>query len=144
MQAARPNQIKFAQMVDDRASEGQFRIDRRMYDDEAVFEAEMERIFEATWMYVAHESQIPNAGDYIWTEVGRQPVIINRLDDGSVSGVINACSHRGALLTATARAMPVCLCADITAGPSNPPASAFASRMKPLGSRTASIRAAII
>ena len=79
---AQPDQ--FAQMVDDRASEGQFRIDRRMYDDEAVFEAEMERIFEATWMYVAHESQIPNAGDYIWTEVGRQPVIINRLDDGSV------------------------------------------------------------
>ena len=39
---------QFAQMVDDRASEGQFRIDRRMYDDEAVFEAEMERIFEAT------------------------------------------------------------------------------------------------
>lgn len=91
---------QFAQMVDDRASEGQFRIDRRMYDDEAVFEAEMERIFEATWMYVAHESQIPNVGDYIWTEIGRQPVIINRLDDGSVSGVINACSHRGALLTA--------------------------------------------
>ena len=79
---AQPDQ--FAQMVDDRASEGQFRIDRRMYDDEAVFEAEMERIFEATWMYVAHESQIPSAGDYIWTEVGRQPVIINRLDDGSV------------------------------------------------------------
>ena len=36
-----------------------------------------------------------------WTEVGRQPVIINRLDDGSIAGVINACSHRGALLTAT-------------------------------------------
>ena len=92
---------EFANMVDDRVNDGIFRIDRRMYDEQAVFDAEMERIFEATWMYVAHESQIPRPGDFIWTEVGRQPVIINRLDDGRISGVINACSHRGALLTAT-------------------------------------------
>jgi benzoate/toluate 1,2-dioxygenase alpha subunit len=92
---------QFADMVDDRADDGIFRIDRRMYDEQSVFDAEMERIFEATWIYVAHESQIPKPGDFIWTEVGRQPVIINRLDDGSVAGVINACSHRGALLTAT-------------------------------------------
>ncbi len=91
----------FAEMVDDRASDGAFRIDRRMYDDPAVYAAEMERIFETTWLYVAHESQIAKPGDYLWTEIGRQPVIINRLDDGRVAGVINACSHRGALLTAS-------------------------------------------
>ena len=90
----------FAAMVDDRPADRAFRIDRAMYEDPAVFDAEMARIFETTWVYVAHESQIAKPGDYLWTEVGRQPVIINRLDDGRVAGVINACSHRGALLTA--------------------------------------------
>lgn len=94
-----PNPDAYTAMVDDRADDGVFRIDRRMYDDPAVFDAEMARIFETTWLYVAHESQIAEPGDYIWTEIGRQPVIINRLDDGRVAGVINACSHRGALLT---------------------------------------------
>lgn len=93
-------QNAYGAMVDDRPEDGVFRIDRRMYDDPAVFEAELAHIFETTWVYVAHESQIAEPGDYIWTEVGRQPVIINRLDDGRVAGVINACSHRGALLTA--------------------------------------------
>jgi len=90
---------EFAAMVDDRPADGVFRIDRTMYDDAAVFEAEMARIFETTWLYVAHESQIPKPGDYVWTEIGRQPVVINRLDDGRVGGVINACAHRGAILT---------------------------------------------
>lgn len=89
----------YADMVDDRTAEGVFRIDRRMYDDPSVFEAEMARIFESAWVYVAHESQIAKPGDYLWTEIGRQPVIINRLDDGRIAGVINACSHRGAILT---------------------------------------------
>ena len=93
--------VSYAAMVNDRAAEGSFRIDRRMYDDPDVYETEMLRIFEATWIYVAHESQISKPGDYFWTEIGRQPVIINRLDDGKIGGLINACSHRGALLTPT-------------------------------------------
>ena len=51
----------YAAMVKDRAAEGSFRIDRRMYDDPDVYETEMSRIFEATWIYVAHESQIGRA-----------------------------------------------------------------------------------
>jgi phenylpropionate dioxygenase-like ring-hydroxylating dioxygenase large terminal subunit len=71
------------------------RVSRRVYTDPAIFDLEMERIFGRAWLYVGHESQIPAAGDYITTELGRQPVIMIRHTDGSVRVLLNRCSHRG-------------------------------------------------
>jgi len=39
---------------------------------------EMKRIFEASWVYVAHISEVSEPGDYKATYIGVQPVIINR------------------------------------------------------------------
>ena len=37
-----------------------FRVHRSIYTDPEIFELEMKYIFESNWIYVAHESQIPN------------------------------------------------------------------------------------
>ena len=58
----------------------------------------MKHIFEGNWVYLAHESQIPNVGDYFTTYIGRQPVVISRDKEGGLNALINACSHRGAML----------------------------------------------
>ncbi len=79
--------------------EGVFRLDRSIYADPAVFEAEMERIFAGGWVYLCHESQVETPGAYWATEIGRQPVFVMRQSDGSLACFINACSHRGAVLT---------------------------------------------
>ncbi|MFX6156525.1 Rieske 2Fe-2S domain-containing protein, partial [Acinetobacter baumannii] len=50
------------------------------------------------WVYLAHESQIPNNNDYYTTYIGRQPIIIARNRNGELNAMINACSHRGAQL----------------------------------------------
>ena len=42
----------------------------------------MKHIFEGNWIYLAHESQVPNPGDYFTTYIGRQPVVITRDKDG--------------------------------------------------------------
>ena len=55
-------QSNFSALIDDRPEENLFRIHRRIYTDQDVFDAEMERIFEQSWTYVCHESQIPNPG----------------------------------------------------------------------------------
>lgn len=86
-------------LVDDRIADGVFRIDRGVYLDEAIHEREMDVIFEQGWVFLCHDSQIPNAGDYFSTRIGRQPVFVNRRKDGSIGCCINACAHRGALLT---------------------------------------------
>jgi benzoate/toluate 1,2-dioxygenase alpha subunit len=76
----------------------QFKVNRAIYTDEAVFNLEMEHIFEKSWTYVAHESQIKSHGDYVSTRIGRQPVFVIRLGDGSIAAHLNSCSHRGATL----------------------------------------------
>ena len=91
-------QSNFSALIDDRPEDNHFRVHRRIYTDEDVFAAEQERIFEQSWTYVCHESQIPKPGDYYACKLGREPVIINRRDDGSVGGLLNACAHRGAML----------------------------------------------
>jgi benzoate/toluate 1,2-dioxygenase alpha subunit len=72
------------------------RVHRRVYADADVFELEMERIFGRAWLFVGHTSQVPNPGDYITTELGRQPVIMARHSDGKVHVLLNRCTHRGA------------------------------------------------
>ena len=58
----------------------------------------MERIFGRAWLFVGHASQVPNPGDYITTELARQPVIMIRHSDGSIKLLFNRCAHRGAKL----------------------------------------------
>ena len=77
---------------------GVYRANRRIFTDEDIFELEMKHIFEGNWVYLAHETQMPNPGDYFTTYIGRQPVVITRDRGGKLNCLINACSHRGAML----------------------------------------------
>jgi nitrite reductase/ring-hydroxylating ferredoxin subunit len=73
-------------------------VHRRVYTDPAIFDLEMERIFERTWVFVGHEAEIPEPGDYKTTLIGRHPVIVSRLADGEVTLLINRCRHRGPII----------------------------------------------
>lgn len=46
----------------------------------------------------AHESQIPNVNATFTSHIGRQPIMITRDKAGTLHALINACSHRGAML----------------------------------------------
>lgn len=74
------------------------RVHRRVFEDPAVFELEMERLFGRAWVYVAHESQAPEPGDFLTTYIGRNPVIFCRHSDGKLYVLHNRCGHRGALV----------------------------------------------
>ncbi|MEJ8839891.1 aromatic ring-hydroxylating oxygenase subunit alpha [Ramlibacter sp. AN1133] len=71
-----------------------FRVDGAIYTDQALFAAEMDRIFGTTWVYVAHESEVPQAGDYKTTQIGLRPVIVSRASDGRIHVMLNRCRHR--------------------------------------------------
>src|SRR5881628_3990883 len=86
----------FADLVVDDPRE--FRVHGTVYADAAVFEVEMERIFERTWVYAGHESELTAAGDYKTILVGTQPVILSRHEDGNVHALYNRCRHRGAVV----------------------------------------------
>ena len=71
------------------------RINGRIYNDPAIFREELEKIWYREWIYVAHESEVPEPGDYVTGQVGLQPVIVSRDDDGEVHLMLNRCMHRG-------------------------------------------------
>ena len=73
-------------------------VHRSIYTDPEIFDLEMERIFDRTWIYLAHLSEIKEAGDYRTTVIGRHPVIVSHLGDGKVHVMINRCRHRGATI----------------------------------------------
>lgn len=75
-----------------------YKLNRAAFTDAELFDLEMEHIFEGNWIYLAHESQIPNVNDYLTTQIGRQPIVITRNKAGELNAIINACSHRGATL----------------------------------------------
>ncbi|CAN5368325.1 aromatic-ring-hydroxylating dioxygenase subunit alpha [soil metagenome] len=72
------------------------RIHHRAYLDPEIFELELERIWGKCWIYIGHESQVPNPGDFFTTRIGRAPIVMSRHTDGNVYVLYNKCGHRGA------------------------------------------------
>ena len=79
------------------------RVHRRLYTDPGIFERELEKIFGRSWIYVGHESQVPEPGDFYATRIGRQPVVMVRHGDDSIRVLHNRCAHRGAQVVGVER-----------------------------------------
>lgn len=86
----------YTELVRDDPAE--FRVHGTVYTDPEVFAAEMDRIFERSWVYVGHTSELPAAGDYKTVIIGTQPVIVTRHEDGQIYCLFNRCRHRGAVV----------------------------------------------
>ncbi|MFA7637735.1 MAG: Rieske 2Fe-2S domain-containing protein [Parvibaculum sp.] len=70
-------------------------LDRRIYEDEDIYQRELERIFARGWNFMCHESQISNPGDYFINYIGEDQVIVVRDTNGQVNVLLNTCRHRG-------------------------------------------------
>lgn len=74
-------------------------LDARIYNDEALYELELERVFSRSWILLGHEDHVPNTGDFLNTYIGEDPVLLVRQKDASLKVFLNQCRHRGMKLS---------------------------------------------
>jgi len=72
------------------------RVHQSIYTDPGIFREEMRKVFGAVWVYLAHESQIPERDDYVLSKLGLRPIIVVRDHNGVLRALYNRCTHRGA------------------------------------------------
>jgi nitrite reductase/ring-hydroxylating ferredoxin subunit len=70
-------------------------VSMRLLSDREVYELELERIFGRTWLLLAHETEIPKAGDFVVRDMGEDQVIVTRDRNNQVNVLLNLCPHRG-------------------------------------------------
>ncbi|QGU03388.1 Anthranilate 1,2-dioxygenase large subunit [Corynebacterium comes] len=74
------------------------RVHRELYTEDRVFQEEMIKIFGQTWVYLAHESQLPEPNSFLSVRMGLRPIILTKDRKGAFHAVFNRCSHRAATL----------------------------------------------
>lgn len=88
-----------SRLVDEDTTAGRFRVNREAMTSPEVFAQEMRRIFDHSWIYVGHESEIREPGDYVRRPVGGRPVFMVRgAKSGEINVFHNTCTHRGAVV----------------------------------------------
>jgi phthalate 3,4-dioxygenase alpha subunit len=70
-------------------------IPAHIYNDRELFDLEKQRLFSRAWLFVAHESEIPQDGDYVVRRVLNDSFIVARDSRGDVRAMFNMCLHRG-------------------------------------------------
>jgi 3-phenylpropionate/trans-cinnamate dioxygenase alpha subunit len=70
-------------------------ISRRIFIEQQIYEQELEQLFARCWLFLCHDSQIPQPGDFFSTSMGEDPVLVVRDTQGQVHAFLNICRHRG-------------------------------------------------
>ena len=85
-------------------AEGVTRVPYWVYQDEAVYAEEQEKIFRgATWNYLCLEAELAEPQSFLTTFIGDMPVVVTRDAKGALHAWENRCAHRGALIVMQAR-----------------------------------------
>ena len=66
-----------------------------VYADPEIFALERDRLFARSWVFLAHESEIPDPGDYVVRRVLADSFIVARDESGVVRVMFNMRLHRG-------------------------------------------------
>ncbi|MGQ4806741.1 3-phenylpropionate/cinnamic acid dioxygenase subunit alpha [Candidatus Entotheonellaceae bacterium PAL068K] len=70
-------------------------ISREIFVNADLYQQEQEQVFARSWLFVGHESQIPNPGDYFTSCMAEESVILARDNQDAIHVFLNTCTHRG-------------------------------------------------
>ena len=64
------------------------------YTNAELLELEYATLFLRRWQFVGHINDVPGAGDYITSDIGRDSVVVLRDKEGELRAFLNVCRHR--------------------------------------------------
>jgi p-cumate 2,3-dioxygenase alpha subunit len=77
---------------------GLFKVSREAFTSDEVLALERERIFDKSWLFLGHGSELKQPNDYLTRRVGGRELIFNRDRKGVHHAFLNTCPHRGAMV----------------------------------------------
>jgi len=73
-----------------------YSLPQALYTDADLYAHDVKAIFEAGWLFIGFECELPRPGNYLAMTVGTTPIVLLRDRAGTVRGYFNSCRHRGA------------------------------------------------
>ena len=67
----------------------------KIFGSQEIYDLELRQIFAKSWVFVGHESEIPNPGDFVTRTIGEDPFIFVRDKNHKIQVLLNSCRHRG-------------------------------------------------
>jgi phenylpropionate dioxygenase-like ring-hydroxylating dioxygenase large terminal subunit len=75
-----------------------FRVNRVAYRSPEIFRREVETVWLRSWLYLGHETELPEPGNFKVRTIAGRPLIFCRDGDGKLHAFLNSCPHRGTIL----------------------------------------------
>ena len=88
--------MNLPELIREDRSAGVFRVHRSVFGSTEIAALEQKNIFQRCWLYIGHDSEIPNAADFRRRTVAGQPLFWVRGGDARVRVFYNSCTHWGA------------------------------------------------
>lgn len=81
-----------------RTRERTYSLPQPFYNDERLFQIDMQEIFGKEWLIAGMTCEIPTKGNYITLQIGDNPILVVRGTEGKIHAFHNVCRHRGSRL----------------------------------------------
>src|SRR5579871_6774754 len=65
------------------------------YCKQEEYQVDLEMIWYRDWLFVGHDCEVSNPGDYMTVQIGEYPVVVVRDRNGGLNAFHNSCRHRG-------------------------------------------------
>jgi p-cumate 2,3-dioxygenase alpha subunit len=93
--AVAPSDVGNSGLIHVDADQTHFLVNRDAYRSAAVFDKEMKTVFARCWLYLGHESEIVEPGDFVTRRIARREILFTRGRKGEPRAFFNSCMHRG-------------------------------------------------
>ena len=87
--------LRTGKTLDDLIKRDTREVSLAVLSDEELYQWELENLFAMSWNLLGHESEIPDANDYMVRHIGEDQVLVARDRQGAIHVSLNVCPHRG-------------------------------------------------